>query len=463
MPPRQHQLLELLIAACREGHSLAVLYLLDNGSNPFLNDPFRFDGETALIAASKNGHADIVAICCFHSEWVSLRDEGISIKDNLGLDCVQWAIRLHHVNCLSVFLHVQPNLIGEIDQLAKQVDTPSTILSSPEFKSFIMMHYPQQIGILRAASRNSVYKRSANATLRQPTVWSFDRFVKSWCCSCASWYRLENSLVSYAPYACFISLFLGFCVSIVFALSSEMWLPYSKMIPLHFLNFTSQVLLWRQIFLANKIEAGAVYVSSLYDQNLQRIVELARAGVKEAAAATAEQSNSRILRGDTTHVASDCCHICRTWKRDHVGHSPVTHRCIPDYDHYCVYLGQDIGRDNYPAFFFALGLMAVVVMPVFILLAVIFVRHGLVSQSSKSIASKLWRMSFGVFLGWSGLSECQMLTFFCFHVYATSVGLTTREVSKNRKNSSKLGFTWANWRRRMYPQLDITRTEDHAL
>ena len=449
----QLQLLELLISASREGHREAVLYLLDNGANPFLQTASKFDGESALIAASKNGHADVVALCCYHvHSCASSRALGLSATDNLGFTCVQWATRMQHVGCLSIFLHIQPELMMDLERFANVSETPSTILTSPEFRSFLTMHYPQHAGILRAPSRLSY----STTTKKAATLPTFDSFIKEWCCSCASWYRLENSLVVYAPYACFTSLLIGLFFSIVFAMHREMWHPQPRMVFLHLLNFGSQGLLWRLITVANKTGAGCVDSGTSYDQVLRKVVDAARAGVVEAAVAAETASTQR---GPVGSSPSACCHICRIWKKPHEGHSPVTYRCIPDYDHFCVYLGHDIGRDNYPTFFYALGLMGVVALPTFLALAVLYVQYGLLAQSSESTLALIWRGSFNVFFGWSILSEVQMLAFFLFHVYATSVGLTSREVSKLKKKTKgthevadrgKRGF-FGNWTSRMNP------------
>ena len=179
----------------------------------------------------------------------------------------------------------------------------------------------------------------------------------------------------------------------------------------------------------------------------------------QAALAAEADSQDGAKVAVATPRPSACCHICRTWKKPHEGHSPITHRCIPDYDHYCVYLGHEIGRENYPFFFYALGLMATVNLPVFLSLTFTFIRHGLVAPATEKAFSQIWLMTINVFLGWAILSECQMLAFFIFHIYATSVGLTTREVSKRRKqpkceadgsgSGGKSPRIWQNWSRRL--------------
>jgi len=462
----QLQLLELLLGASSEGNKEAVLYLLENGGNPFLQSPDINNGESALIAASKNGHADVVAICCFHAEWIAGRNEGLAATDNLGMNCVQWATRMHHVGCLSVILHIQPERFADIERYANSGTLPTSILSSPAFRSFVSMHYPQHLRMLRAPNlstkKNIPGYDFGHSLAAGPTPFSFDQLVKTWCCSCASWYRLENSMLAYAPYACFTSLLVGFMYSFYFARFSEMWLPGSTMIPLQGVNFGSQFLLWIFVYKANISGAGNVSQSTAYEMILFKVVETARANVVEAAIAAdapAKDQRSHYPAPSSTSSSSSspCCHICRIWKRSHEGHSPVTHRCIPEYDHYCVYLGHEIGRDNYPMFFYALGTMAIVALPSFIMLAVTFIRHGLVAHPTHSLASQVYYLFFNCFLGWAIMSECQMLAFFLFHCYATSVGLTTREVSKNRKTGTgplkeKATGILQNWAQRLFPK-----------
>ena len=49
-----------------------------------------------------------------------------------------------------------------------------------------------------------------------------------------------------------------------------------------------------------------------------------------------------------------------------VGHSHQTHRCVADFDHYCVFLGTDIAQQNYRLFLACTVFLVLLVFPIFI-------------------------------------------------------------------------------------------------
>lgn len=464
-PVPQHQLLDLLLQASREGHNQAVLYLLDNGANPFGQDAALFNGETAVITAARNGHADCVAICCLSRENCDF-EQGLRLGDNQNSTAWHWAVRGQHVKVLSVLLQLAPERYLLALEAVVQ-GSGHALASSNEFKAFVKMHYPSV-----SASASAWGTELDKDKLNPPAQARSADILKHWGYKLSTWYIMESYLIGTAPYLCQFSLVVGFLHSLQFMWHREMWIPTWKMAPLHAINMLSQALLWYLVRFTRNKHPGMIEIAddlSSYDRVLQRIVTSTRADVSAAATAATVASSQLaataaalpLASADLPRVltSSSCCHFCRIWKNEHEhdGHSPVTHQCIPEYDHFCVYLGQDIGRDNYGPFFAALGLMAVIILPIYLSLSVMYIGHHFVGGYTLSTYSMVYRRFLDFFLAWTFLSEAQMLLFFIFHVVSVTIGLTTREVSKRRKGGkatrpiySSSSF-YQNWRKRLFP------------
>jgi len=445
------ELVHTLIEACRNGKVQAVAYVLDLGTNPFIRCAEDFGGgETALIAAARCGYADIVALCCFHEKWVGSNTEGVAVQDSQGLTALNWAVRMQHVDVLSVLLFVFPAYIDQVQALARAPSMPSSLLSSPEFAALVRMHFPKYVYMLLPPRSGPRWNRPA----------SLEEFVKQWCCNFSSWLKLESAFVGYAPYACFASLIIGFIYSVLFASFQEMWEPHRlRMTGFHVLNFAAQGILWFFVFETRRINPGRVETrASSYTEAIHNVITSARSGVASLASLAASglpaQAQHSPPPPDT--LQSRCCHICRIWKSPHVGHSPITHQCIPIYDHYCVYLGRDIGQYNYPQFFGALCVMGAVCLPIFFLMTVTFIQKGLMPRvSAPYFPASFHKYFLDVFLFWAILGEIQMLLFLGFHTFAVSSGYTTREMSKTKKTPASSSFgpglVWKRWVGRMWP------------
>lgn len=84
---QQFFLNEPLVAACGEGDLREVRRLLSKGASP---DAYGVDFmQTALIAASKSGHAEIVALLLG-------RGASVHLEDSKGKTALQWAKALGH-------------------------------------------------------------------------------------------------------------------------------------------------------------------------------------------------------------------------------------------------------------------------------------------------------------------------------------------------------------------------------
>ena len=72
------------------------------------------------------------------------------------------------------------------------------------------------------------------------------------------------------------------------------------------------------------------------------------------------------------HAPDLCCHVCRLYRPWRSFHSRVLNRCVPHSDHYCVFLENTVGRNNYPLFVAALCLAVFVTLPLFVAVSAVY-------------------------------------------------------------------------------------------
>lgn len=109
---------------------------------------------------------------------------------------------------------------------------------------------------------------------------------------------------------------------------------------------------------------------SSYEFGLRRIVEESK---HKHVGSTENQ-----LDAHTNSFGSEelCCHYCRIFRPYRAGHSSVTGKCVLLYDHFCVMLNADIGRDNYWLFILFCLVMATITMPTFVYLSILHVKSS---------------------------------------------------------------------------------------
>lgn len=192
-----------------------------------------------------------------------------------------------------------------------------------------------------------------------------------------------------------------------------------------------------------------------YELGLSRIVEENKySGTVRSHSAHAQTHAHSDSDSMTTHnfgAEELCCHYCRIYRPYRAGHSSVSGKCVLLYDHFCVMLNSDIGRDNYWLFILFCVVMATVTMPTFAYLSVAHVRHVYsISHSSigvsEGIESGVEYVSFfssffvetspylfykvlKCHLVWTMLIWCAIAFTLASHTYFMSRGLTSREVS----------------------------------
>ena len=174
-------------------------------------------------------------------------------------------------------------------------------------------------------------------------------------------------------------------------------------------------------------------------------------------------STSEILRvpnrpaGYSRMTDSDfCCHYCRSYQPYGSAHSKRLGRCIPNYDHYCVFLQNHVGRDNYPYYVGSLIAAVGFVMPLFMMNLFFYNKSVLDNRSEREMTdfsltyfgnstddtiTRSLQLSFSsvdslvarisvYFLYWSFSWWIVFILLLLFHVYLMCMNLTTRQFIK---------------------------------
>jgi hypothetical protein len=88
------------------------------------------------------------------------------------------------------------------------------------------------------------------------------------------------------------------------------------------------------------------------------------------------------------YLQTHMCHLCRIVRPQGTRHSRVTNKCIEDFDHYCVFLGMDVGgrTTNYIPFFITLSFLVFVTFPVAVLTYGKYTHVGVYISQSPSVS-----------------------------------------------------------------------------
>ena len=125
------------------------------------------------------------------------------------------------------------------------------------------------------------------------------------------------------------------------------------------------------------------------------------------------------------------CHVCRIYRHPalRAGHCKQIQRCIPHYDHYCVFLGKVIGKDNFIYFMAFLLCMGLISMP---LTLYIYTEHyrlyAFMNKGANYLSNSSTRAYFIIeYSIWVFLMWCYVIILLIFHVFLALRGLSTRE------------------------------------
>nr|POE90228.1 palmitoyltransferase erf2 [Quercus suber] len=161
-------------------------------------------------------------------------------------------------------------------------------------------------------------------------------------------------------------------------------------------------------------------------------------------------------------VPTKFCKSCNIWRPPRAHHCRVCDACIETQDHHCVWLNNCVGRRNYRYFFSFVGfatLLAILLLAFTLThISIYAVRHNISFGQSLS-GRKEERVTFAMFL-YSILALPYPGSLFCYHIFLTSRGETTREYLNSHKFLLKdrhRPFSQSSWLRNLLAVLTRPR------
>lgn len=467
-------------------------------------------------------------------------EKGIYARDHDGLTAAQIAMKRCNVASLSVLLHLYPKLADPVEDFSSYPSLLDiAILPHPkadETLAFFNVHYPdieRQILDMKATLlQNSKYGIV-------PVNWEYSVgkvYYEALISSCLTkGYRflrtLPKSMVLISiDTAIIISMYvlgyisclhetrlhvnlLHFCGVILVVFIRSLYSKLCSESPGSFQNQPDQHPRPQDFPHAPDSEFGLVKARKSYGDALNMVYSVSNIARKSRSQQLEQVENTEDLLS-----TSFCCHYCRTYRPLRSMHSKSLRRCIPQFDHYCVFLGNHVGRDNYPYYISSLLAAVGAVMPLFILnlhhylyhirdisgstaredtgitfvtffgtyvlnkdkspvmKEITFVRlHNTISTIVLMIDFKILK-PLECFLFWSCLWWCIFLFLLCVHLYLICIDATTRECldsfsttrsrGKGNYSAKPTDFRFSNIVTRMFPTNDdvcFNNTDLHQL
>jgi hypothetical protein len=166
-----------------------------------------------------------------------------------------------------------------------------------------------------------------------------------------------------------------------------------------------------------------------------------------------------------------CCHQCRRYHVLRSKHSSKLNRCIPQYDHYCIFLLNHVGRDNYVYYILSLFAVVFFILPLFIYntysFLQVYIRNPYISGYVHIYNEILFKIHSHIiiflpyFVVYCCLWWCVFFLLFSFHVYLMCMNMTTVEYihfyeNRNRQylNIFSRKHCFENVRDRLFPMDD---------
>lgn len=434
------------------------------------------------MVATEHDKADIIAVLL---RGVSLNldcgqlSNGIHALDREGLSVAHIAIKYCSVASLSVLLHMYPKLIvpeedkGVLRGLLSDLQNDN----NSEVAEFLMRYYPN-------IARQMLPNQNSKISIDRPTVKRSEGRIKS---DSLMFSQADNSFQTnqagnrasslhvalgvFSNSVIFISI--GIAIFITFyILTDTIGSGDSCCIDILRLCFgcISLRYIWLLYSKLCRQSAGTVHALKGPSQDCSKGIHVTELDENQDCkyktyddALCMLYSTSDILRtpnrpaGDSRLTDSDfCCHYCRSYRPYGSAHSKKLGRCIPNYDHYCVFLRNHVGRDNYPYYVGSLIAAVGFVMPLFMVNLFLYNKTILDRREERemtdfsptyfgnstgdritqlihilfsSVDASVTRISVYFFI-WSFAWWIIFILLLLFHVYLMCMNLTTRQFIK---------------------------------
>lgn len=434
------------------------------------------------MVATEHDKADIIAVllrgASLKSDCVQLSN-GIHALNREGLSVAHIAIKYCSVASLSVLLHMCPKLIvpDEDEGVFRGFLSGLQNDNNVEVAEFLIRYYPN-------IARQLLPNQNSKVSIDRPTAKNIEGCVESASSICSqadtsfqkhqagrSTSRLHDVLGVFSNSLIFISIGIAFFIT-SYILTDTIGGGDSCCIKNLRLCFgcISLRYIWLLYSKLCRQSAGSVHAPGGPLRDTSRDIHATDLDENHDCkyrtyddALCMLYSSSEILRvpnglaGYSRMTDSDfCCHYCRSYQPYGSAHSKKLGRCIPNYDHYCVFLQNHVGRDNYPYYVGSLIAAVGFVMPLFMMNLFFYNKSALVKKKEEkitvfsptcignstgdkitnslqfffsSVDSLVAQISV-YFLGWSFAWWIVFMLLLLFHVYLMCMNLTTRQFIK---------------------------------
>lgn len=341
------------------------------------------------MVAALNNQPDVIVILLFFAlEHYSTAqfERGIWTRDSDQLTAAHLAIGSCNLECISVLLYLYPKFAddgGDFRIYPSLYETlKSSKLRSKDIQKILSLHgkVPENVEV---GDKNENQKNGTSNT-----------YILSIKC-CDYFINLDGELNGVNTMAMLVITAIPkplvfLCMRIIFFYSVYIFIATSMMMTfkyevftLHILGILSTIFLWLLYSKLCDSSPGSIPVTDSKNKcnyQISGILHSDSAASRElrnydnalnllyAASSIAHISSLRMDRTASYDSLKKgyCCHHCRIFQPLHSRHSLSSKCCIPNYDHYCIFLQNHIGRDNYPYFVGSLVTASGLVLPLFL-------------------------------------------------------------------------------------------------
>ena len=317
-----------------------------------------------MVAASNNYPDVIVILLLFALDHTSTLqyDKGMWTRDHEDLTAAHIAVKYGSLECLSVLLYLHPKYAESLDDFSCHLSLADIAsiphLRSAEIQKFLNAHYPSMVASTTAINRQQ-------KTSEKKLVYIL---------------KLAMKLITSIPKALvFSSLRISFLFTVYFMCERFKSLNFIDTV-LHIMSIVSIAFLWLLYSTLCTHSPGTYSIKSLAEKNQYQnhIAEVSGIGksyddalqLLYKSSSIPKKSKNRTLdhgSDDSDFLSANiCCHYCRIYKPIRSKHSKTLERCVPTYDHYCVFLENHVGRDNYIYYISSLAAATMIVLPLLI-------------------------------------------------------------------------------------------------
>jgi len=407
-----------VIIAAQHNHAASVIFFIKNGADMTLTDS---NGDTALHWAAYKGYEELVGLLSY------FMPHQIDMEDSFGQTPLHLsALRgnVETVEYLVLNCHADTSKKDRNGLTAVELSAKKNQLKAEWLLRSISTRYN-----LLATVRSIGFARMKNPRLAMFSIFGFD----------------DREIASWPWRVVFFSNAMGSWVTITLALSEQL----GDLSMLHLANVMVQSLWWIFFWLCLAKSPSFVQDPSPTSTSL----------ASEHTYEKALDIIGKAMNEDNLPNICNTCHVCRPLRSKHC---KFKRRCVNKFDHFCPFVGNTVGRDNYK-FFIGLLFLHTICFLLWMITSVYYMRRTTVS----------WTLIF--FFIYTILWEFMIFSLLSYHLQLISKNFSTNEhinIGKYKylrnafssiDNPFDRGNFWENLKDALFPTGQVFYTREEAL